>query len=530
VGSSPALSDVIFPPSDSEPSLAALLAHVDAVFGDNPHRTDGSQWVTDRLDEFVWSKQREVMASVVEHRKTAVRSCHGVGKSHIAARLAAWWLDVHPPGEAFVVTTAPTFAQVRAILWRYIGQAHKKAAVLAKDDPKRLPFPGRVNQTEWQIDGELVAFGRKPADTDEAAFQGIHARYVLVILDEACGIPEQIWVAADSLTTNDDCRLLAIGNPDNPATHFRKVCTPGSGWNVIGISAFESPNLTEEVVPESLRHLLVSRDWVEEKKREWGESNPLYLSKVLGQFPSDDPNAVVPASYAARATAVRDIEYTPEQLLPVELGIDIGGGGDETVIRERRGLLAGREWANRESDSEKVAEDIVMRIVETGATSVKIDSTGIGHGIVGHVRALLRDRGIKCNVVPVNNGSASSEPKRFLNLRAEIWWAVGRELSEKAEWDLSSGVNMDAAVAQLCEPRWDLDPKGKIRVEKKEDVIVRLGRSPDNADALLLAYYTGKGQGQVFLEAWKKLNDQQASRPVRVGDVMRDPREGRDRT
>src|SRR6266536_933057 len=246
------------------------------------YRLDPMSWVQDRLREFVWSKQREIMLALLDHRRVAVRSCHGVGKSHIASRIVAWWLDVHPPGEAFVVTSAPTFAQVRTVLWRYIRQVHKRA-VLA----------GRVNQTEWLIDDEIVAIGRKPADHDEAAFQGIHALRVLVILDEACGIPELLWYAADSLTTNDGCRILAIGNPDNPASHFAAVCKPDSGWYTIGISAFDSPNLTGEEVPETLGELLVSRGWVEEKAAEWGTDNPVYLSKVLGIFPSQDPHAVV---------------------------------------------------------------------------------------------------------------------------------------------------------------------------------------------------------------------------------------------
>ncbi|HEY9472225.1 MAG TPA: hypothetical protein VIS06_00065, partial [Mycobacteriales bacterium] len=239
-------------------------------------------WVHGRLHQTVWSRQGEIMQAVHDHRRTAVRSGHGVGKSHTASLTACWWLDTHPPGEAFVVTTAPTAAQVRAILWRYIRRNHKRGNL-----------PGRVNQTEWLIDEELVAFGRKPADQDEDAFQGIHARFVLVIIDEACGVPEQLWIAADALTTNADCRLLAIGNPDNPASHFRKVCQAGSGWHTLSISAFDSPNLTGEQVPAEVGLALVGREWVEEKAREWGVDNPLYRSKVLGEFSTDAPNQVV---------------------------------------------------------------------------------------------------------------------------------------------------------------------------------------------------------------------------------------------
>lgn len=435
------------------------------------------RWVAERLGQTVWSKQALIMDAVRDHRRVAVRSGHGVGKSWTAGLIACWWLDVHPPGTAFVVTTAPTGAQVKAILWRYIRRLHTAAKL-----------PGRVNQTEWHLGDELVAFGRKPADHDEAAFQGIHARYVLVIIDEACGIPESLWIAADALTTNADCRLFAIGNPDNPASHFRKVCTPGSGWHVIGISAFDSPNLTGEEVPPEVALALVGRDWVEEKLREWGEDNPLYRSKVKGEFSPDSANQVVRTSDLAACRLAPD--GPAGDLLPVELGVDVGGGGDETVIRERRGKVAGREWRAHTDRPEKIAPLVLQAIVESGATRAKVDSIGVGFGVIGELRNLA-DAGVHdCHIEAVNVAEKPSEPGKFLNLRAEIWWEIGRGLSERRGWDLSRMDNADTTVAQLLEPRWSVDAQGRIRVEPKDDIRSRLGRSPDNADALLLAFYS----------------------------------------
>lgn len=435
-------------------------------------------WVRERLGQVVWSRQADIMSSVRDHRRTAVRSCHGVGKSHTASLVASWWLDTHPPGTAFVVTSAPTFAQVRAILWRYIRRTHRRGKLA-----------GRVNQTEWHMADELVAFGRKPADHDESAFQGIHARYVLVILDEACGIPEQLWIAADALTTNADCRILAIGNPDNPGSYFRKVCAPGSGWNVIGISAFDSPNLTGEEVPEDVAQALVGREWVEEKAREWGVDNPLYRSKVLGEFSEDATNKVVRSSDVARCRIDPEKGTALAALEPVELGVDVGGGGDETVIRERRGQRAGREWRAHTDRPEVIAPLVLRAIWETGAESVKVDSIGIGFGVIGELRnAGLRGEHV-ARIVGVNVSEAASQPDKFLNLRAELWWKVGRGLSEAGGWNLAAMKNADATVAQLLEPQWDVDPRGRIRVEPKDEIKKRMGRSPDNADALLLAFY-----------------------------------------
>ena len=139
---------------------------------------------------------------------------------------------------------------------------------------------------------------------------------MLVLIDEACGVPEQLWVAADALTTNADCRMLAIGNPDNPASYFRKVCTPGSGWHTIGISAFDSPNLSGEKVPEKVALSLVSREWVQEKREEWGEDNPLYRSKVLGEFSADHPNQVVRQSDVAACRTPPETPAAGKDLLP----------------------------------------------------------------------------------------------------------------------------------------------------------------------------------------------------------------------
>jgi hypothetical protein len=119
----------------------------------------------------------------------------------------------------------PRRLQVEAILWRYMGNAHRKAGL-----------SGRITlDAKWYIGNELVAYGRKPADYDPAAFQGIRA-LVLVIIDEAGGVPKSIFDAVDALAANVDARVVAVGNPDDPASHFATICKPGSGWHVETIS------------------------------------------------------------------------------------------------------------------------------------------------------------------------------------------------------------------------------------------------------------------------------------------------------
>jgi hypothetical protein len=365
------------------------------------------------------------------------------------------------------------------VLWRYIRRMHRK-----------FGLAGRCLQTEWHLDDEIVAYGRKPADYDATGFQGIHAAHVLVIIDEACGIPDSLWDAADSIASNEGCVMLAIGNPDTPGTRFELISQLGTTWYPIRISAFDSPNLTGEAVPDQLRRLLISKVWVEEKAIDWGEDNPVYVSKVLGEFPNQSPNSVV---RIADINACRIVDlphpYAPDQLLPVQLGVDVGGGGDLTVIRERRGIAVGREWTSRSDRPEDLAPLVIRVIAQTDATAVKIDSIGIGWGLIGELRNAGR-RGEHHAVIYGVNVSQKPTIPRYKNLRSQIWWEVGRGLSAARGWDWVKAENPDQTIAELVTPRYVEDTAGLIVVESKDDIRKRQnGRSPDHADAALLAYY-----------------------------------------
>lgn len=397
-----------------------------------------------------------------------------------------------------VVSTAPSAHQVHAILWEEIRALHR-----------RLSLPGRVllNDT-WTIGDRLVGFGRKPPDAakgsdfDPSTFQGIHrAGGVLVIIDEGGGVPEWLFTAAETITTTDNSRVLVIGNPDNPGSHFAQVCEPGHpGWAQQKISVHDSPNYTGEDVPPEVAAALTPRSWAAERLEEWGADNPLYLSKVLAEFPSDHPQQVIPAG-ALAACRIPEPRAAAE-LVPVELGVDVGGGSDLTVVRERRGIRAGRRWAVRTSDPEAAARVIRDAVNESRATSVKVDATGVGWGICGLLRDWARRGDHQAAIHSVMVGQAASEPLKYVNLRAELWWVIGRLGSQRAEWDLSAMEAADTAAGELLIPRWKPDPKGRILIEPKDDIRARTGgKSPDDADALLLAYYVPRDAQGSYWEA-----------------------------
>lgn len=465
---------------DLEAALAeAVLAELDQSAGAASgvrYDLEPARWAIERAGIHPWSKQIEIMESVRDNPRTAVQSCHSTGKTFISANVVSWWVDSHPPGEAFVLTTAPTGDQVTALLWREINRLHARAGL-----------PGRTNLTQWYLPNEtggeeLVAFGRKPSEYSEAAFQGFHAKYILVVKDEASGVPTPLWNAAESVASNRHARILVIGNPDVPEGDFYEACQPDSPYNVIKIGYHDTPAFTGEPVPEDVLDVLISAEWVESRRQAWGEESALFQAKVLGQFPTGDhdPWRIIPETAAAKC---RFLEA--EDGVHVA-GLDVGAGGDRTVLIERRGNATGRKYSFQSDDPMKSVKELVDVIREWGVPTINMDSTGIGWGIAGSLRKSLRKDGVTVN--PIHFASKSRR-KECLNKRAELWWN-GRQLAREGRWSLASLDDDD--VAELTAPRYELDKTSrKIKVEAKADVVARIKKSPDVADAVLLAFHDG---------------------------------------
>jgi hypothetical protein len=450
----------------------------------DPYTNDPVGWIEQA--EFIWSVQQAIAESVREHRYTAVPSAHDTGKSYIASRLACWWIDAHKPGEAFAVTTAPTWNQVHAILWREMRQAKSKRKL-----------PGRTTlDARWYVGGkrigdeeeQLVAFGRKPADYDQAAFQGIHAKYVLVIIDEASGVPRLLYDAVDSLATNINARVLAIGNPDDPASQFAEVCRPGSGWNVIPVSAFDTPAYTGEEVPDYLPELLVSREWVEERKKRWGEESPTYQSKVLGRFPEIGEDTLIQPKFLRAAQD--DVDHSGVALKDKgQYGVDVARyGSNKTVIYRNRGGMIRKAFEAAKTSTTETAGQVAQRVKpHQGGVPAVIDEDGVGGGVVD----ILREQQIR-GVIGYRGGMPAQDKDRFVNRRAELYWTF-KEAVEAGEVDLDP--EDDQLAAQLGSIRWKLDSRGRIQIESKDDMAKRGVASPDHADAAVQSWLPGQRWG-----------------------------------
>jgi hypothetical protein len=447
---------------------------------------DPAAWVRERAGEHVWSAQVEIAESVRDNRYTAVRSAHSTGKSHIASRLMAWWIDSHHRDEVFVVTTAPSVNQVKAILWRYVKQAKRKASLDGHITEGDIP--------EWKIGDQLIAYGRKPQDLTDAeqaatAFQGIHARYVLVILDEAGGIPVWLWNAVDTLVTSPGNRVLAIGNPDDPSSQFEKICRPGSAWNKIKVDAYSTPAFTGEPCPPEVLEQLVSPEWVEERRVSWGETSPLFISKVEAEFPEVSEETLI---YPRWIRAAQDQDLSSFAIgEPGTFGLDVArdGAAETACYRNRSGMLR-QEWIAHKEDTMATAGRAARVLNETyGAAPMHIDTIGVGGGTFDR----LREQGFP--VIPFVASERPTTPdarRRFVNRRAEQWWAF-REGMEQGLYDLPPDGEDDAMISQLMSIRYTIRSDGRILIESKEDMLKRGLPSPDRADAVMQSTVAGQG-------------------------------------
>lgn len=454
---------------------------------------DPVQWQQERLGEFAWSGQRKMFYAVRDHRRNAFYSCHRIGKSHGMGRIAFWWLDTHPPGEALVITSAHSATQVKMALWREMARVHSKGK-----------FRGRMNQTEYYMpmpDGreEMVAFGRKPKDDDTTAFQGTYSKYVLVLGDEACYIPETLWNGMDTLVSNEYSRIVMFGNPDDSTTQFAKVCKPGSGWNTLGFGCYHTPNFINHPLyagsyedkeidlqtPQEVKDLLIAPQWVEDKKRDWGEQSPMFISKVLGQFPEFNTDGLIPIKWIREAQ-----ERTLHPSEPIELGVDVGGGNNANVIYARQGPVVRQIHRDKNPDTMQTLENTLQAIKKTGARLAKVDYIGIGHGAVDRAKQMASDQQIKretpqvainaSKIIGVEVGRPSDEPEQYINLRAKGYWNL-RQRFETGDIDLDP--NDDVLAAQLCAITYKSNA-GRVQIQEKKSMQV----SPDEADAVMLAF------------------------------------------
>ena len=422
--------------------------------------------------------------------------------------VAAWWIATQYPRDplqTIVVITAPSFSQIKTNVFHELTMSMSRSKeVYYPDGTKRpegvyQPLPGKIttsgNVAEWRDGASQLAQGRKPATGEIiTTFQGIHRKNVLFIIDEAGGMPADMFVAAERMTTNANAKILAVGNPDRRGSEFYKLFYDEDQkhlWNPIHISSFDTPSFTGEKCPQELLDGMPTPEWVEQNTRAWGGvDDPRVRIAIFGDFPDSDESVFFSESSLNRAD---ETEIDPDLTKPRILGVDLSMfGSDESVAYLNQDNRIRRVDGWGQLSTKQAVKRLHELGVEYDVDFMNIDSGGIGAPIISLLKEEHPPDTRRYRVVEMNASAAPPDRRRWVNARA--WWY------DRLREDMNMGLvdldlprqdsvlrkQMTAVNAFIAEGA----RAGAIQMESKRDMKARVGYSPDEVDALVYAHMT----------------------------------------
>lgn len=405
-------------------------------------------------------QQEALQALARGERKMSIRSGHGTGKSTFASWAMLWFVMFKFPNK--VVVTAPTTGQLFDALFaelkKWITEMPKALQPLLNVKSDRVELVAAPSEA-------FISARTSRAETPEA-LAGVHSENVLLVVDEASGVPEPVFEAAAGSMSGHSATTLLLGNPTRSSgTFFESQTRMAGSWWVRRWSCLDSP--------------LVSDEFVEEIKLRYGEESNAFRIRVLGEFPLADDDTIIPI-HLAEAAMNRDIQ-TPVDVKPV-WSLDVARfGGDRTVLCKRTGsVVTGIEgWAGLDlmQTVGRVKAEYDGCVFETRPSEILVDSIGLGAGVVDRLRELgLPVRGVNVSESPSMKGT-------YANLRTELWFRVRGWLEERG----SKIPHNDELMAELTSIRYHYHSSGKMVAESKDQMKKRGLRSPNLADALCLS-------------------------------------------
>ncbi|NOY92103.1 MAG: hypothetical protein GXP55_12975 [Deltaproteobacteria bacterium] len=442
-----------------------------------------------------------------KHKKVQLIGARKNGKTRGLAAIICEFMSTAP---TMVISTAPTGRQVKEKLWAEIRK------LVASSQRKLL---GKCGVVSWRIAPGWDAIGFATDDPDNVL--GFHAdskppwetaegSRLLFVFDDAVGIDQSIYDAIQGSFASGEVYILIAANPlrEQEDPHFfAKINRDGSGFYRIHTSGADPAEYGQEhdVLADECFHeqpdWLVTKTWIDEKAREWGTGSPLFRAHCLGIFskPGSSQQLVVAQSML---DAAERVNAQSEQ--GRHIGVDVARMGADEIIAVLTidGVMAARhEWSK--TKLMKTAEIIAALSAEWGeskgdpvpARNIHIDATGLGSGVTDR----LEQMGLWCDPVDFGAGAEGDWPELFgeihaQNRRAELHWIARRHLEE---CNGHIPAEFESCRRQATWARYTMEQEGRtgstLKIEKKEKIRSRHGRSPDEWDAYMLTWSRSGG-------------------------------------
>jgi hypothetical protein len=405
--------------------------------------------------------------------KISVRSGHGVGKTALCAWLAVHFLCFRD--DVKVIVTAPSADQMKDGLIpeinKWIGRMPlwmKKSLSVTTERVER--YPDNKNN--------FISFRTARKENPEA-LAGVHATHVMIIVDEASGVAEAIYETGQGALSTEGAIALLIGNPTNPSGFFHKTQTTLSNvWWTKKVPCHDSSR--------------VDKNYIINMARTYGVDSREYAVRVLGEFPESGEDAIIPRAFVESAIGREVMEVGGG----IVWGIDPGRGGDPTGFVERS--------ANTVTEIRELNYTDLMQTVgwfknrydkippHYRPKAIYVDSIGLGSGVADRLLEL------ELPVVHVNVGEAPAMKDRFMNLRAELYYAA-RDWLERRDCCIRAGDLTEKFKEELIAVNQKFTSLGKVQVEAKTEMKKRGVPSPNLADAFVMTF---ADQGAVRLGSY----------------------------
>lgn len=421
------------------------------------------------VQEWQWAASK----LVVQRRRLSVRAGRRVGKSAFMAWSILWFMTCYFPCK--IPCTAPTAHQLGDVLWAELAKWYRHLK-------QRIPELGEqfeVTQDEFRMleaPKESFAVARTARVEKPEALQGFQSEHILILIDEASGVPDIIWEVGQGALAGIGSFVILAGNPNRTSGFFFDSHHKNrERWGILHVNGETCP-LQDQQFRDDIAH-------------QYGRDSNVYRVHVLGEFPTAEDDVVIPLELCESAR-LRDVDAFGQPVW----GIDVARfGSDRTVLVKRcdnATLEPHQAWSGVDTmqTSGRIFSEWQNTLPEKRPKAIFVDLIGIGAGV--HDRLL--ELGLP--VSGINVAEVPSADDHYSRLRDELWFK-GRKWLEKRHCKL---VPDDTLIAELSLPKYSFTSSGKIKVESKDDLKKRYPRSPDVADAFLLTFadaaeYSGKG-------------------------------------
>lgn len=415
--------------------------------------------------------QAEALAAFPYYPQLAMKACKGPGKTTVLAWLCWNFLATRPDPK--IGATSISEDNLSDNLWAEMAKWQERSPMLAQSFTwtKTLIFlteaPARcfMSFRTWP----RTADPQRQADT----LAGLHADYIMFVLDESGSIPQPVMVTAQAvLSSCVEGHVVQSGNPTSLEGPLYRACSVDRHlWKVIEITG--DPD-------DPKRSPRIDRTWAQQQIDSYGRDNPWVMVNVLGQFPPASLNALLGIEDVQAAMQRRLLEPT-YSWAQKRIGVDVARFGDDlTVLFPRQGRRAfkprGMRHGRQDNPSLTIATAVIRGKTGWGSEQEFIDSTG---GWAAGARDVLTDGGYPIHEVQFH---APAYDRRYANRRSEMWFAM-------AKWVKEGGwlPNVPELVGELVTPTYTFR-RGQFALEEKEQIKERLGRSPNYADALATTF------------------------------------------